>query len=245
MDPRARLILLALSFLPPLLFSHPLWTGSTALLLGTLALILGAGRALRRALPFLLTLVGASMLLWPLLLPRGEELARWGPLVLRQESLLYGVGMGFRLAAFTVAGLTFVALTPAYQVAWGLHGLGLPYPVAFGLSMSVRLAEQLVQTTVTVSQAQRARGLDPDSGSPLQRLRKYIPMMVPILVVSLRRVEGMSMAMESRAFGAGKRTSWLQYRWGWRESAAVLAAAAVDAGCAWVRLQGHGGVPGF
>lgn len=239
-DPRARVVLLLLSFVPPLCFNSPGAGAAVAAAYVAVGLGAGAGATLRRAAPVLLPLVLTSALLWALLLGRGEVVIRLGPLALRDLSLLFGLAMGFRFVAWSVAGLVFLALTPVEQLAWALRGLGLPYPLAFGLSLSVRMARQLSETAVTVAEAQQVRGLDLSTGSLLERLRKASPMLVPLLVLSLRRVNQMAMAMEARGYGSGPRTSWLVSHWSTRDTMAVLLAMGLAAGAAWLRLRGVG-----
>lgn len=238
LDPRARVLLLVLSLAPPLLFNDPRGTGACALLYLAVGAATGAGPALRSAGLVLLPLVPTSMALWALLLGQGEVVARVGPFALRDVSLLFGLAMGLRFTAWTVAGVAFVALTPVEELAWALHRLGLPYPVAFGLSTSLRLARQLRETAISVAEAQQSRGLDLTSGSLGERVRKAAPMLIPLLVLSLRRVNSMAMAMEARGYGAGRRTSWICWRWSAADTGAVLAAAVGVALCAWLRWQG-------
>lgn len=245
LDPRARVLLLVLGCVPAACFNHPAWTAPAALAVLAVGLAAGAGPALRKSAPFLLTLLTVSTVLWSLLLGQGDPLFEAGPLVFRKESLLFGLAVGLRLVSWSAAGLAFMAVTPVEEMTWALHRLGLPYPAAFGLSMSVRLAGQFTDTARTVSQAQEVRGLDLRSGGLLARTRKAAPMIVPLLVLALRRVNRMAMAMESRGYGAGRRTSWIEHRWGGRETAAVLAAALLAAACVALRLEGFGvAVPG-
>lgn len=240
LDPRARVLLLLLSFVPPVLFNDPRGTGPVAILYLAVCLAAGAGAALRAAAVVLLPVLLASTVLWALMLGQGEPVARLGPLVLRDQSLLFGLAMGCRFIAWSIAGVAFVALTSVEDLAWALHRLGLPYPVAFGLSSSLRLARQLSGTAAAVAEAQQARGLDLRAGAPAQRVRKAVPMLVPLLVLSLRRVNSLAMAMEARGYGAGRRTSWIAWRWTGRDTAVLIGATALVAVAVWARLQGLG-----
>lgn len=240
LDPRARVLLLGLSFAPPILFNDPRGTGAVAIVYLAVCLVAGAGPALRSAALVLLPLLLTSTALWAVMLGRGEVVAQIGPVAVRDQSLLFGLAMGFRFTAWSVAGIAFVALTSVEDLAWALHRLGLPYSVAFGLSASLRLARHLSGTAAAVAEAQQARGLDLTTGSLAARIRKAAPMLIPLLVLSLRRVNSMAMALEARGYGAGPRTSWILWRWGAAETLAVLAAAAAVGLCVWLRLQGLG-----
>ncbi len=239
-DPRASLLLLSGSFVPPLCFNAPL--PGAVVLAGYLVVGLAAAgsRRLRPAWFLLPPLVLSSMLLWGVFLGRGEVLARLGPLTFRDVSGLYGLAMGLRFGAWSLAGLTFLAVVSVEELAWGLHRLGMPYPAAFGLSLSVRLAGQFSETARRVLEAQRVRGLDLGSGSLPSRLGRLTPMLVPLLVLSLRRVNQMAMAMEARGFGGGQRTTWTEHEWGSNDTLRVLAGLALVLICVGLRWQGVG-----
>ena len=50
--------------------------------------------------------------------------------------------------------------------------------------------------------AQRSRGLELDKGSFLNKIRNYIPILLPLIINSIRRSLELAEAMESRAFGS-------------------------------------------
>ena len=74
-----------------------------------------------------------------------------------------------------------------------------------------------------VRDAQRARGLDPDTGSLAARLRKNVPLLVPTFLTTIRMTGPLAMSLEAKGFALHrKRTSLLEARFGaW--DAAVLA----------------------
>src|SRR6185436_4869372 len=81
--------------------------------------------------------------------------------------------------------------------------------------------------THTIVQAQRCRGLRMDRGGVVARLRRFVPVLVPVFVGALRRGDRMAMALELRGFNSGRpRTTYLRARMGGRD---VLALAVVVA----------------
>jgi energy-coupling factor transport system permease protein len=69
----------------------------------------------------------------------------------------------------------------------------------------------IASSTVTISQAQRSRGLDLDSGNVIERIRKFLPLLVPVFISSIRNTNIFGMALESKGFGAReKRTFYLK-----------------------------------
>jgi len=65
-------------------------------------------------------------------------------------------------------------------------------------------------TAFTILQAQKSRGLDVDSGSFMQKLKKYVPLMVPAIVSVIRGTTVFAMALESKGFGySDKRVNYV------------------------------------
>ena len=49
--------------------------------------------------------------------------------------------------------------------------------------------------------AQRLRGYDFDAGGPFERVRRYVPVIIPVFMGALRKANNMAMALEARGFG--------------------------------------------
>jgi len=64
-----------------------------------------------------------------------------------------------------------------------------------------------------VVDAQRSRGLELDKGNLLRRIRNYIPILIPLLLIAIRRSLELAEALESRGFpGKEGRTSLFQLK---------------------------------
>ena len=171
LDPRTKIIGALIVLAICLCFNHPLYMA--AISLGVFLLGLSA-RALRNfwRLRFILVLLLVfSAVTWPFFVDGPTLLWSWGPLQVSTESLLYGIAMGLRLATFVATGLIFLSTTRNEELTNGLIRMGLPYPVAFALSTSLRLVPTFVGAGATIIQAQMSRGLDLESGGIVSRLR--------------------------------------------------------------------------
>jgi energy-coupling factor transporter transmembrane protein EcfT len=154
---------------------------------------------------------------------------------------LYALAMGLRINAFLAAGLLLISTTRVEAFAAGLRSLGLPPPMCFALSLGFRLMPTYADTAITVVQAQRSRGQDFDRGGVIQRLRRYVPLLVPVLAYALRRADGLAMALESKGFSAARRrTEFLPLRFTLADLVVLLVLVAVAAGSIWARSMGHG-----
>ncbi len=138
----------------------------------------------------------------------------------------HAAALGLRLSAMVALGIVFLATTRVEDFAYGLRSLGLPYRVAFALTLAFRLVPTFVASGRAVAEAQRARGLDLDHGGPVSRMRRYIPLLVPMFLTAVRRADRLAAALETRGFGSGEgRTDLIEHRFAARDVAAVALVA--------------------
>ena len=78
--------------------------------------------------------------------------------------------------------------------------LGYPNALSFTFTTAVRLVPTLAVDAQTVVDAQRSRGLELDRGNLLRRIRNYIPILIPLLLIAIRRSLELAEALESRGF---------------------------------------------
>ena len=103
----------------------------------------------------------------------------------------------------------FFTTTPLDDLTQALYKLGIPYHIAFTFTLSVRFIPTVAKDFITVYDAQRARGLELEKGSFLGRVRKFLALLIPVFIVSFLRVDRVAEALESRAFGAVRRRTFL------------------------------------
>jgi energy-coupling factor transport system permease protein len=207
-----------------LVLARPLPLLAACALAFGLNLLGGALGNLRRVRVFFVLTTVAAVAVWTLVGRGPTPLALW----MTREGLAAGVVAALRIDLFLLAGVLFLSVTRNEESVAGLRRLGLPYPLCFAFSTALRLAPTLVGTGWAVKEAQLARGLDPDRGSPLARLRNHVPLLVPTFLSTIRMTHHLAMSLEARGFGAGaRRTSLLAFRFGWRDALALAALAAV------------------
>ncbi|MEW6635476.1 MAG: energy-coupling factor transporter transmembrane component T [Actinomycetota bacterium] len=242
LDPRTKMLLLLGAFVLAFLFVSPLYG------LGVLALVLLFGASARvlvnlRRIWFILVMIAVvTVILWSIF-GSGET-----PLFLfvEREALLYAIGVALRIDITIIAGLIFLSTTRNEEIATGLVKLGIPYRFAFAVSTALRLVPTIAATGSTIGQAQRSRGLDLESGNIIERVRKHIPLLVPVFVSTIRSTNVFSMALESKGFGASpKRTYYLRLAMGGRDVLVLVVFALLLAGAIALRAAGYGGIEGF
>jgi len=172
-----------------LLLARPLHLAAAcALAAGLLALAGALGNLRRVRVFFALASVGA-VAVWTLVGRGPTPLWLW----MTREGFAAGVVAALRIDLFLLAGVLFLSVARNEETVAGLGRLGVPYPVCFALATALRLAPMLVGTGWSVKEAQRARGLDPDRGLPLARLRKHIPLLVPTFLSTIRMTHHLAM----------------------------------------------------
>lgn len=206
-DARTKILLFVVFFLGVLQFENPLWLIPSFLLILFQLLVSRSVKNLRRIRHVLIVLSISSIVIWNIF-SSGDTQLFW---FIQRESLLFSFNrMMFMLMIITM-GVVLISTTRNEELVMGMIKLGLPYRVGFAISTAIRLVPTIASSLVTISQAQRSRGLDLESGNLLERLRKFLPVLVPVFISTIRSTNIFSMALESRGFGARKdRTYYLQ-----------------------------------
>ena len=157
----------------------------------------------------------STTLTWMIFYRQGKPLFHLGPLFVSRASLEYGFGRGIKFAELLATSVLFLSTTKVEEFGFGLAKLGVPYRVGFAITLAFRLVPLFIDSALTVVQAQSLRGYDFNSGSLLTRLRRYVPVTVPVFMGALRKANNMAMALEARGFGYSMRpTSYVHYEMG-------------------------------
>lgn len=224
LDPRTKIIVMILSFAVAIIFNSFTGLASLAVLVFAYA---AAGKTLsnlKRIRVVLIMISLMSVVLWAL--TAGGPTKILGPISL--EGVIKGVTSAIKLSVMIISGMIFLSATKMEEISIGLVKMGLPYRAAFAFSTAIRLVPTIVATSYTITQAQRSRGLDLDTGSFAEKVKKYIPLLVPTFVSVIRGTNVFSMALESKGFGfSEKRTNFLEIKIQGRDIALLIFAFAV------------------
>ena len=213
LDPRTKIIGVLITFAICLCFNHPLYMAAISLSILLIAISAKALLNFWRLRFILILLIAFSTAMWPFFAKGPTSLWSLGPLQVSQESFLYGIAMGLRLATFVGTGLIFLSTTRNEELTNGLIRMGCPYSIAFALSTALRLVPTFAGAGATIIQAQVSRGLDLESGNIFSRVRKFIPQAVPLFIYAIRHTNLLAMALESKGFNPqSKRTLYYEPR---------------------------------
>lgn len=243
LDPRTKLVASVALFVVAMSFNHPLYLLVLLLFQAYLVVASHSLPNIRRVRALLVLLFVFSVVLWSLFLKQGPRLFRFGPLRVHRDSLLYAVGMGIRLVSMVVTGTVFLSSTRIEEFVFALRKFGLPMSVAFAFSLSFRIVSQLMKVATTVKQAQQVRGLDVDAGGIFRRVRNHIPVLIPIFVFSMKSVDSLTRALETRGFGCTKKpTPYIIISPRARDYAVIVASVCLAAAAVLLRVHGFGEV---
>ena len=108
-------------------------------------------------------------------------------------------------------------LSPLKKVKVPVHEIGLM------LSMSLRFVPTLMDDTTRIMNAQKARGVDFDEGSIVQKVKALIPILIPLFATSLKRADSLAIAMEARGYQGGKgRSQYRQLKWSFKDTLTIF-----------------------
>ena len=108
-------------------------------------------------------------------------------------------------------------LGPLKRFKVPVHEIGLM------LSMSLRFVPTLMDDTIRIMNAQKARGVDFGEGNIIQKVKAMIPILIPLFATSLKRADSLATAMEARGYQGGNgRSQYRQLNWMHKDSMALL-----------------------
>jgi energy-coupling factor transport system permease protein len=242
LDPRTKITTFLLSFVAILLFEDPLWMLPMAFLVALQVIVSGSARNLYRIRFVLIVLTISSMILWNLF-AKGVTPLFW---FLSVESFTFALARTMLMVLMISTGMILISTTRNEELVLGMIGMGMPYRVGFAISTSLRLVPTIAASTVTITQAQRSRGLDLESGNIIERLRKFLPLLVPVFISTIRSTNIFAMALESKGFGAReKRNFYMKLQMRTADYAVLAFAFVFVAVSIYFRLMGYGLIEGL
>jgi len=78
------------------------------------------------------------------------------------------------------------------------------HTLAMMMTIALRFIPTLIEEAEKIMNAQKARGADLESGGLIQRVKALIPILIPLLISSVRRASDLAEAMECRCYNGGE-----------------------------------------
>ena len=211
LDPRTKIVLLFFFLAAVFVFDSPL--AYAALTAFTAALI-----AVSRV-PLLLMLKALKPLSWiiaftfviHLVSTPGDAFFHVWIFDLTWQGAAKGFFIALRLALLILlsALLTYttspLALTDALETLMQpVKRVGVPaHEIAMMMTIALRFVPTLIEEADKIMKAQQARGADLTEGSVIERVKGFVPVLVPLFISAFRRADDLALAMEARCYRGG------------------------------------------
>ena len=132
-----------------------------------------------------------------------------GRFTLTAEQLFYEFNIFLKYITIIPPAILLIVTTHPTEFAASLNRIGVPYTAAYSVSLTLRYIPDIQRDYEAISQSQQARGLELSrKASIIKRLKRTVPLLLPLIISSLDRIDVISRAMELRGFGKNKKRSW-------------------------------------
>ncbi len=189
------------------------------------AYLAGIGRR-ALSLTYRLLVLGLLMFLIQLFFVRtGEPLLVLGGIVLfTMDGLISALLLSLRVVATMLPLMLLFAITQMNDLCNALvKQAHVPYRYAFIVTTAFRFVPILASEYHDIEDAQKSRGVDLDTKNFFRKLKLVVPLTVPLLVSSLKKVDSSAISAEMRGFSerTGK-SGYKNYPAGIRDAAVII-----------------------
>lgn len=137
----------------------------------------------------------------------------WWKLTITDVSLKRAIYMSVRILLLIIASAELTYTTTPNDLTDAIENLlsplrfiglkGVVHTLAMMMTIALRFIPTLIEETQKIMNAQKARGADLESGRLLQRIKALVPILIPLLISSVRRAYELAEAMECRCYNGG------------------------------------------
>ena len=249
MDPRAKIVLL-IAYLVAVFLADNFFALAAVIVFLILAVIFSRvpfGSVLR-SVKMILFIIVFTAILNLFFYASDDELHilwQWKIITISWEAIINMIFLAMRLFLLVMGTSILTLTTTPVALTDGLESLLTPlkwirFPVhelALIMSIALRFIPTLIDETNRIISAQKARGADFETGGLIRRAKAMIPVLVPLLVSSLRRAEELGDAMDARCYsGAKGRTKYKKLTFSWRDLLGLLVLAGLITGIVFLNL---------
>ena len=129
------------------------------------------------------------------------------------EGVLFSIKMIIRIVLLITATSLLTFTTTSVMLTDGLERLlkpltyiGFPaHDVSMMMSIALRFIPTFSEETDRIIKAQSARGADFDSPRLIEKIKSFVPILIPLFIGAFRRAEELATAMESKCYRGGEK----------------------------------------
>ncbi|MFX0020891.1 MAG: energy-coupling factor transporter transmembrane component T family protein [Candidatus Hermodarchaeota archaeon] len=119
-------------------------------------------------------------------------------------SLSFAIAMILRIYIMISAFSIFFLTVDPNDLALSLISMKLPYEFAFSFSLAFRFVPTIAIEAQNILDAQQSRGYEMQKKGLISQIKNLFPLLIPLIICSIRRAFNVAEALESRAFGSKK-----------------------------------------
>lgn len=123
-------------------------------------------------------------------------------------SLAYAISMITRIFIMITAFSIFFLTVHPNDLALSLISMKIPYEYAFSFSLAFRFVPTIAIEAQNIMDAQQSRGYEMKQTGLINQIKNLFPLLVPLIVSSIKRAFNVAEALESRAFGSIKNRTY-------------------------------------
>ena len=188
-------------------------------------------KSILKSLKGILFLLLFSAVLNVFFVKQGTLLVEWWIFKIYDQGLIDASKLMLRLgllvcgASLLTLTTTPVDLTHAIErLLKPLSWIGVPVHIAaLIMSLTLSFIPSIIEETDRIIRAQKARGADFDTGGLIKRAKAFVPILIPLIISSIRRAEELAFAMNSRCYeGSKKHTQMRIMKFTWRDLVGTL-----------------------
>jgi len=123
-------------------------------------------------------------------------------------SLSFAVAMVLRIYIMVSAFSIFFLTVDPNDLALSLISMRFPYEFAFSFSLVFRFVPTIAIEAQNILDAQQSRGYEMQKKGLISQVKNLFPLLIPLIICSIKRAFNVAEALESRAFGSKKERSY-------------------------------------
>ena len=123
-------------------------------------------------------------------------------------SLSFALAMMLRIFIMVSAFSIFFLTVDPNSLALSLISMKLPYEFAFSFSLAFRFVPTIALEAQNIIDAQQSRGYEMEKSGIVNKIKNLFPLLIPLIICSIKRAFNVAEALESRAFGSKKERSY-------------------------------------
>lgn len=133
-------------------------------------------------------------------------------------SLSYAIAMILRICIMISAFSIFFLTVHPNDLALSLISMKIPYEIAFSFSLAFRFVPTIAIEAQNIMDAQQSRGYEMQKKGIISQIKNLFPLLVPLIICSIKRAFNVAEALESRAFGSqNERTYYYSIKYSFRD----------------------------